>query len=186
MDICRREGAVVLQFDRPDLKATASPELLERGCVHIIGLEALRDKAGPLWEKIRAGIHSRLETILRQRLGPADFFVSVDDVFYLVTMPTANTEDAQVACLGAAYELYTSYFGQCNLAMVNLYRAVQAPGETIGIERIPTEQLKLLAERAGATNGMAKARSEATQASVTTESNLDTKVQFQPVWDARN
>src|SRR5258706_14475007 len=118
MDICRREGAVVLQFDRPDLKAAASPELLKRGCVHVIGLEALRDKAGPLWEKIRAGIHSRLETILRQRLGPADFFVSLDDVFYLVTMPTANTEDAQVAWLGAPYALYTRYFRPCRLAIV--------------------------------------------------------------------
>jgi len=176
----------VLQFDRPDLKAAASPALLERGCVHVIGLEALRDKAGPLWEKIRAGIHSRLEAILRQRLGPSDFFVPVEDVFYLVTMPATNTEDAQVACLGAAYELYTGYFGECDLAMVNLYRAVQAPGETIGIERIPTEQLKLLAERAGATNGMGKTRPEATRGSVATESSLDTRVQFQPVWDARN
>jgi hypothetical protein len=185
-------GAVVLQFDRPDLKATASPELLARGCVHVIGLEALRDKAGPLWEKIRAGIHSRLDAILRQRLGPADFFVVVDDVFYLVTMPTASTEDAQVACLGAAYELYTSYFGQCDLAMVNLYRAVQAPANAIGTERIPAEQLSILAERAGATNGMGKARTEATRIESTrvsgaSESSLaDAKVQFQPVWDARN
>jgi hypothetical protein len=164
--------------------------------VHVIGLEALRDKAGPLWEKIRAGIHSRLETILRQRLGPADFFVSVDDVFYLVTMPAANAEDAQVACLGAAYELYTSYFGQCDLAMVNLYRAVQTAADEIGTERIPTEQLRVLAERAGATNGVGKARTETTraeatraeaiQASAASENSVDAKVQFQPVWDARN
>jgi hypothetical protein len=176
----------VLQFDRPDLKAAASPALLARGCVHVIGLEALRHKAGSLWEKIRAGIHSRLEAILRQRLGPSDFFVPIEDIFYLVTMPSANAEDARIACLGAAFELYTGYFGQCDLAMVNLYRAVQAPADAIGIERIPTEQLKLLAERAGAINGMAKVRTEANCASVASEAGVGTPVQFQPVWDARN
>ncbi len=187
----------MLQFDRPDLKAAAAPELLARGCVHVIGLEALRDKAGPLWGKIRPAIHSRLDAILRQRLGPADFFVSVDEVFYLVTMPAANAEDAQVACLGAAYELYTSYFGQCNLAMVNLYCVVQTAGDDIGTQRIPVEQLSVLAERAGAMDGVGKARIETTRAeapgtdgtrtSVASEVSLaDANVQFQPVWDARN
>lgn len=177
----------MLQFDRPDLKAAASPELLKRGCVYVIGLEALRDKAGPLWEKIRAGIYLRLEAILRQRLGPADFFVSVDEVSYLVTMPAANADDAQVACLGAAHELYTSYFGRCDLSMVHLYRAVQAAGDAIGAERISKEQLSVLAERAGVTNGVAKARPEPTRAPVANESPpVDDKVQFQPVWDSRN
>jgi hypothetical protein len=177
----------VLQFDRPDLKAAAPPALLARGCVHVIGLEALRDKAGPLWEKIRAGIYSRLETILRQRLGPADLFVAIDEVFYLVTMPAANAEDAQVACLGAAHELYTSYFGQCDLGMVHLYRAVQAAGDAIGTERVLKEQLSVLAERAGATNGIGKARTQPRRAPVASESNpADHRAQFQPVWDARN
>jgi hypothetical protein len=176
----------VLQFDRSDLKAAASPALLARGCVHVIGLEALRNKAGPLWEKIRAGIHSRLETILRQRLGPSDFFAPIEDIFYLVTMPSANAEDARIACLGAAFELYTGYFGQCDLAMVNLYRAVQAPRDAIGIEGIPTEQLRLLAERAGAINAVATVRTDANRASVAPEAAIGAPVQFQPVWDARN
>src|ERR1700704_4876914 len=183
----QQEGAAVLQFDRPDIKAAAPPAVLARGCVQLIGLEALRTKAGPLWEKIRAGIYSRLETILRQRLGPADLFMAVDEVFYLVTMPAANAEDAQVACLGAAHELYTSYFGQCNLGMVHLYRAVQAAGGAIGAERISNEQLGVLAERAGIVNGSAKAHAEPTAAPVANESSpADNMVQFQPVWDARN
>ena len=177
----------MLQFNRPDLKAAASPALLARGCVLVIGLEALREKAGPLWEKIRAGIHSRLEAILRQRLGPADFFVSVDEIFYLVTMPAANAEDAQVACLGAAHELYTSYFGQCDLGTVHLYRAVQAEGDAIGTERISKEQLGVLAERAGVADGIGKARTDALRAAVSSESaHADNRAQFQPVWDARN
>ena len=179
----------MLQFDRPDLKAAAPPALLARGCVQVIGLEALRDKAGPLWEKIRAGIYSRLETILRQRLGPADLFVAIDEVFYLVTMPAMNAEDSQVACLGAAHELYTGYFGQCDLGMVHLYRAVKAAGDAIGIERISKEELGILAERAGVTNGTGKARTEPTRVPppVASESNsADNRAQFQPVWDARN
>jgi hypothetical protein len=177
----------VLQFNRPDLKAAASPALLARGCVLVIGLEALRNKAGPTWDRICAGIYSRLETILRQRLGPADLFMAVDEVFYLVTMPAANAVDAQIACLGAAHELYASYFGQCDMGMVHLYRAVQAAGDAIGIERISKEQLCVLAERAGIANGITKVRTEATRAAVPSEgSPVDNSVQFQPVWDARN
>jgi hypothetical protein len=113
--------------------------------------------------------------------------MAVDEVFYLVTMPAANAEDAQIACLGAAHELYTSYFGQCDLATVHLYRAVQAAGDAIGIERISKEQLSALAERAGIANGIAKVSTEPTHAAVASESSpVDNRVQFQPVWDARN
>jgi hypothetical protein len=71
--------------------------------------------------------------------------------------------------------------------MVHLYRAVQAAGDAIGTERISKEQLSFLAERAGITNGTGKARTDTTRASVANESSpVDNKVQFQPVWDARN
>jgi len=122
--------------ERPDLKAAAAPTLLERGCVHVIGLEPLRHRAGARWEKIREGVHCRLEIILRKRLGPSDFFLPLDETSYLVTMPGAEGPDAQTACLGAAYELYESYLGECDIGSIMLYRAKKSADEGIAVDRV--------------------------------------------------
>src|SRR5450432_3168916 len=146
------------QFAIPGIKAASSPALLERGCVHVIGLEPLRDRAGPRWEKMRGSVYARLETILRQRLGPSDFFLPLDDVAYLVTMPGTEAEDAQITCLRITYDLYASYLGECSLDSICLYRAKEADGNAIGVERITTERLESLAERAGTLEGRVEPR----------------------------
>lgn len=179
----------MIQFERPDIKAAASPALLERGCVNVIGLEALREKAGTRWPKIRDGIYARLETILRQRLGPADFFVPLDDIAYLVTMPAADADDAKVACLRVAFDLYTEYMGKCDLGFLNIYRAATGEGDTIVLERITTEELRGLAERAGASEGIQKVSAQAEPAGAVVSQRLQPltfKTHFLPVWDARN
>src|ERR1044071_9044221 len=110
----------MLSLKRPDIRAAATPSLLERGCVHVIDFGAIRDEAGVRWDKIKEGVHARLETILRQRLSPVDFFTALDETSFLVTIPASENEDAEVLCLGAACELYRNYLGQIDLKKVNL------------------------------------------------------------------
>jgi hypothetical protein len=173
-------------FERPDLKAAAAPAFLERGCVHVIGLEPVRDRAGARWGKIREGVYSRLETILRKRLGPSDFFVALDEVSYLVTMPAAESVDAQTACLGAAYELYENYLGQCDIGTIKLYRAQNSDDEAIVIDRIASGHLQLLAERAGIRDTQTKRDAKGAYGAAPNEpALLDAGVQFLPMWDAR-
>src|SRR5882762_10107479 len=112
----------VARFDRPEVIAATDPALLERGCVNVIGLKPLRDRAGAGWPKLRSGIHSRLEAILKRHLGPADFFVPLNDEAYLVTMPAANSDQAKAACLRVASDLYNEYLGPSDLETITLYR----------------------------------------------------------------
>jgi hypothetical protein len=177
------------QFEIPDIQAACSPALLQRGCVHVIGLEPLRDRAGPRWEKMRDAVCARLEMILRQRLGPTDFFLPLDDVTYLVTMPGTESQDAQIACLRVTYDLYVNYLGQCEIDSICLYRAKQADGNAIGVERIATEQLRTLAQRAGISENSVKALDKISigQRRVSDDrTTIDVGVHFLPMWDAHN
>ena len=173
-------------FELPGIQAVSSPALLERGCVHVIGLEPLRDRAGPRWEKMRGSVCARLEMILRQRLGPSDFFLPLDDVAYLVTMPGTEPEDAQITCLRITYDLYVSYLGECNLDSICLYRARQADRNAIAVERIATEQLETLAKRAGTSEGGNEPpKVPATRGqSADQGTGINADVHFLPMWDA--
>jgi hypothetical protein len=46
---------------KPDLKIAASPSLIQRGCVVLIGLDQIRQQAGARWEKMRPSIYAHLE-----------------------------------------------------------------------------------------------------------------------------
>jgi hypothetical protein len=177
------------QFEIPNIKAASTPALLQRGCVHVIGLEPLRDRAGRRWGKMRGAVFASLELILRQRLGPSDFFMPLDDVTYLVTMPGTESEDAQIACLRVTYELYVNFLGQCQIDTICLYRATQAEGNAIGVERIATEELLTLAQRAGISENNAKAHDEVALGQRRASEDptaIDVEVHFLPVWDAHN
>src|SRR5258706_16145367 len=115
----------MISLNRPDIKAAATPALLQRGCVHVIDFEAIREEAGSRWDKIRDGVHGRLETILRQRLSPVDFFTALNDTSYLVTIPASDVEDIEVICLGVTFDLYKSYLGQFDLKKLSFFRACQ-------------------------------------------------------------
>jgi hypothetical protein len=99
----------------PEVKRTSSAMLARGGSSCFIGLGAIKRVAAARWEKVRPSIHQRLETILRQKLGPSDFFIQIDEVSYLVTIPGIEPEEAQVCCLRVAYELHTDLLGPCTI-----------------------------------------------------------------------
>ncbi len=164
--------------------------MLERGCVHVIGLEPLRDEAGARWEKIRASVHTKLEAILRQKLGPSDFFAPLNDVSYLVTMPSASRDDAQVSCLRVTHDLYTNYLGQFDPARISFYAAAQGDEDTLVLESLSKERINLLVEKAGIDERKEPSRDERdaglAAAPRKDETALDVRPQFWPIWDARN
>lgn len=174
------------------MKAAASPALLARGVVNVIGLEPLRDKAGPRWPRIRDGIHARLDAILRQKLGPSDFFAPLDDTSFLVTMPAADHDDAQVVCLRIGHELYSEYLGDCDFGTISLSRATAGDEDSVVLERIPQERVAMLAERAASaqpthrTSTAAPGSSSASaSASQPEPAPQEPALQFAPFWDAR-
>jgi hypothetical protein len=139
----------VVQQTPIEVRALASPAFLERGCVNVISLEAIKENAGPRWPRICQTVYSRLETLLRQRLGQSDFFARLDDETYIITMPSTDPEDVNIICMRVAYELYSNLLGQCDVNQIRVSKAVYAGENQMSLKPLSSERLVLLAEKAG-------------------------------------
>src|SRR4051812_3183280 len=95
----------------PEWKIAASPELIQRGCVYIISLAEIRAAIAPRWEKMSGAVGGHLETLLRQRLAPTDFFCAVDGGAALVSLPSLPAEEARLCCLRIAHDLNAVMLG---------------------------------------------------------------------------
>lgn len=177
----------MFQIDRPELKAAASPALLARGCVNAIGLDGIKAEAGARWEKTRENVTARLEAILRQKLGPNDFFAPLSETAYLVTMPSADAEDAQITCLRVAHELYTESLGQFDLGTIAISTAQSGEGDSIVLNPVSRENVVFLAGRAGLPTGDLPSVPAIRFVPHGADRHLvDAPPQFVPTWDSRN
>jgi EAL domain-containing protein (putative c-di-GMP-specific phosphodiesterase class I) len=174
----------------PELKVAASAALLQRGCVNLIKFDAIKAEAGRRWEKIGSAVAARLESLLRQKLGPADFFVGVDDTTVLVSMPSSDAESSQVLCLRVAHELHTSFLGPCKITQLQIARAVELKDDRIEIADIKGDSLIRLAMYAGVDcgNEILPSLPEVPPRAARTASGSEAPAfleMFVPLWDAQ-
>jgi len=134
---------------KPEVRIAASAALLQRGCVNVIGLEEIKSKAGARWPRMRESVYARMERLLRQKLGPADFFVQLDETSFLVSMPATTEEESQVFCIRVAHELFTRLLGRCDIEQLRIARPTRLDGNDLELEELTGLGLNSLAERAG-------------------------------------
>ncbi len=132
-----------------ELRVAASAALLQRGCVNVIKFNEIKVEAGARWTKIGSAVSAHLESLLRQKLGPSDFFVALDDSTFLVSMPSADVEASQVLCLRVAHELHKNFLGACKLDQLHIARVVGLTDDLVEAADIAGENLVRLAIRAG-------------------------------------
>ena len=172
-------------------KVTASAMLARGGPSCVIGLDTIRRVADGRWDKMRESIYSRIEAILRQKLGPSDFFIRIDEVSYLVTIPAVEPEEAQICCLRVAYELHTGLLGPCSISQLHIATAIAKNDTTLALAPIVIPQILTLAERAGIEELVGAGSSEIGRMRRTRFSDRqdaahqDLVHSFAPIWDAR-
>ncbi|HEY0105557.1 MAG TPA: hypothetical protein VGB91_05685 [Rhizomicrobium sp.] len=132
-----------------DIRTLASPALVKRGCINVIGLEHLRTRIGARWEKSSPSIHARLESMLSHKLGPTDFFTRLSDTAYLVAMPSFEGDEARLCCLKIAYELHRSLLGTCTVDDLSLARVAGDGIDALELHPIRRAELLVLAARGG-------------------------------------
>jgi hypothetical protein len=180
--------AYMLQPIPLELRSAASPQLLERGCVNVIGFDAIKQHAGPRWTKLRESVVARLEGMLRHSLGPTDFFAPLTDTSYLITMPSADAQDVSVVCLRVAYELHSSLLGRCDLGQIQIGVARDGGADLLTLQPIQPEQVIVLSEMAGIRDFLASPYGDLSKHGdgVPAERKLTTTLAYAPVWDAKN
>lgn len=180
-----------MQLSRdPETKRTSSALLARSGSSCIISLEAVKRVAAARWEKMRPSIYQRIEAILRQKLGPSDFFIQIDETSYLVTIPSVEPEEAQVCCLRVAYELHTGLLGPCTIAQLQIATAVAKDDNTLDVVPIVAPQILTLAERAGLDELLSASKPDDGRRSGAARVQAKSPHHgvahyFVPVWDAR-
>lgn len=131
------------------LKAIASPELVERGCVNLIMLDRIRERAGDAWPHVKNSIYTRAEALLGARLGPTDLYIRFGEASYLIAMPTCTAEEAQVCCVRISYDLHRSLFGECHWSDVKVARAGYGGEDFLALSNLSPEEIQRLAARHG-------------------------------------
>jgi len=175
---------------RPEIRTATAPAFLKRGCVNVIGLDEIQREAGPRWERMRETIYARTEAILRQTLGPADFFIRLNDTAYIVTMPASEAEDSRLCCVRVAHELHTSLLGPCAVEQLHISR-VSSVGDELVLDKIIMPELAQLAQCAGLKDLVSQdaamaARALAARGSQNKPQQPVYSHNFVPLWDSRN
>jgi hypothetical protein len=178
--------AAMLSNSRPILQIAASPALIERGCVQVIGLEEIRAEIGERWEKRKETVWAHLESLLGQKLGPTDFYVQLDDTSFLVSMPTAQEDEAQTFCLRVAHDLHDSLLGRCDTGKLRIARVSSVQDGDVQTTAVTGQALHILAGRAGLKLPQSGASMPQPAKIGPKPTRLD-KFQhsFLPVWDAQ-
>ncbi len=139
----------VLQKTPIEIQALASPAFLERGCVNVIGLETIKEQSGARWPRVCDNVYERLETLLRQRLGPTDVFARLNDSSYIVTMPSADPDDINAVCLRIAYDLCNNLLGKCDISQLRVSKASNGGEHQLILKPLTSENVATLVEKAG-------------------------------------
>ena len=168
------------------LSIAATPALQERGCVQTIGLGEIRAQLAQRWDKRKETVWMHLEGLLRQKLSSTDYFTRLDETSFLVSMPTAQGDEAQIFCLRIAHDLHRSLLGLCESSKLRVAQVTAIQGETIATTPLEGPALALLAQRAGIQPaGEPVIHHQLDKPAIHVMPSIDFGHKFVPVWDAQ-
>jgi hypothetical protein len=82
------------------------------GQINIIGLGAVRQRLGARWPKVAAKADAIARRAIEQRLTPADVYVKVDGLNYLLILPELIDDAARLKCALIAEEIMKRLVGE--------------------------------------------------------------------------
>jgi hypothetical protein len=175
---------MIQTLDR-ELNVAASAALQQRGCVHLIGLGEIQNQIGGRWERLKQMVWTRLDNLLRQQLGPTDFHVRINELAFLVSLPSLSQPEAEVFCLRIAHELQVELLGNCQPADLQVFRIVRHHENTLETEQVPPGDFNPAAPaaRRNAPPQLLVPRIGGGQGRPGQE--LEIHHRFMPIWDAR-
>jgi hypothetical protein len=79
--------------------------------LHVLRLEPIKAKLGDRWERLSTLVHTLFERTLQEIQGPADHFLRLDDMSYVMSFHHLSEEEASLACAAVARKVCELLFG---------------------------------------------------------------------------
>lgn len=165
------------------VKRTALAKMAGNGKSAVIALSAIKELLHLRWPTLAAAVNGAMENLLRQKLGPSDHFAQIDELHWLVVMPSASGEDLHACCLRIAYELHNKVRPPCRIDHIRLADSAPLAADALELSFLNPDQLRECAKQAGLFQEQA---AEAPAETVVSEGQPSGSsiVRFMPVWDA--
>lgn len=97
---------------RETLDRIRASGVLTTGAVNLIGLDAIRRQLGDRWAAKKGRVWEHVEQEFQRKLGPADLAVRIDDINYLVAVPSTPGFAAQALCLTILQDVLKFFLGE--------------------------------------------------------------------------
>jgi hypothetical protein len=109
--------------------------LIERGCVVLLGLDAIRDRLGARWDDRRDRVWEAVHAHVSRRLGPHDLCVQVSDTD-LAVAAIAGKDYAQLLAVKCLQELLIFFLGSYRPDDMRVSRVAWIDEQEIGVTYI--------------------------------------------------
>lgn len=149
------ETARIDRVSGPDVLAVLerlnASEAVSSGSVNIIGLESIREQLAQRWPAKRSRVWEHVERDLQRRLTAYDASFRLDEVTYLIAMPSTTRFIAQAACLAIVQDVLKFFLGESQVRDIKV-RVVSSvsDGQIISDAVDPMAILEAAAKMAGA------------------------------------
>lgn len=113
------------------LQAIAGSDALARGCVNVLGFEAIRRSIGERWHARREQVWDHIQKTVEGRLSPADTVVRIGEVEFLVFFAVESGPVAQTVCLRLLQEILVHYLGAFEMADLTIKTVTAVHGSAL-------------------------------------------------------
>ena len=126
--------------DQGALARLANSGMIDRGCVVVLGLDAIRARLGDRWPYKRAQVWETIENHLSRRLRPEDFHVQIGETELLLATPDSR-ETNLARALNIQKELLTFFLGRQIPADLKISQVVSIDGDLMVSEPVDSHTL---------------------------------------------
>jgi hypothetical protein len=131
------------------LERLAGSELLERGCVFILSVEAIRDRSSERWPRKRDDVWGYFNRKLHEHLSYQDLHQRISDTDCLVAMTTEEGIAAQAVGLKILEEVLTFFLGAAERVDIRIRSVGKIEGTEISCVDLDPAQIAQARDEAG-------------------------------------
>ena len=114
----------------------SDPELLARGRVNLISLEAVQARFAARWTQRKDQVCSFAERLLERSLRGSGFSLRISDTDFFVVQPDLGRLAGQAACLGYLREILTHFLGDGSMAAAGVMQVTRIVDGHLEVDRV--------------------------------------------------